>query len=706
MKQYPFRFYGREPADWTLAPEGFLYDLQFAKALDAKAREAVRAVAERQFGRGPGALGDVWSWGGDRFLVLSVTPRIPDAARMIFTQVAEFLSVLHQTARIRDVVFCNGYGARADRWDAWTLQQSPEADPGPRRPETPWAKHLRRPVRDDLEYAPSEAPRRREAPSPASTRSAAMKPLAPAPDARADGFTQRDAPAEVNAPAQESAPARGSAADDASSQSPVRRTPLEALPASEAEELVAAGWSQLSAAFSDVELVRIVGPSIPIGWVRVNYRNVAVVCFNAQGVPQRIEIPDGGGSVHLAVDPDGILAVTHIGNAIYTIDVPAGTVRVRMAIHENNGPIAAIAWAADDVWAIRVTSQLMFFDLSERDHIYVGTQQPRGALAGVFRHGTLAALHDGETLRFIGVCDWQFAEVAAMPARGVTTRVLDDALYLLDGARVERVDGLDEVYEAWAAPLRRRAELDRTRRMQPPEEGVRWSITTEAEMPPDREKARRDALVAKLGSSAWVHVHDTGDAVVALPKPKRVVSRAARFKWCPAKGRAKFIKCAAGAGSQGVTCFSMDPAREVVFYVAGSSFTIYRISLADEVEERCDTPGFSTRSGLLYDIIAIDRRNLLSIWNDTLDWHRPSGERWETHARRPLDLPRGNAFDRATRRLAVSQQTRERLVVLRVEEDRLEPIAACTDAVKVMTFREGRLFAQMIDGQWFELLGI
>jgi hypothetical protein len=675
MKQYPFRFYGREPADWTLSNEGFLYDVQFAKAVNAEVREAVRALAERQFSRGPAGVGEVWSWGGDRFLVFAVRPRVDDAARMIFTQVAEFLSVLHQTARLRDVVFCNGYGARADRWDAWTLAQSPLPDPGPARPDAPWAKHLRRPELPELSYAAAAAPRRRDA-----------KPAPPPPSAAQ--------------PATERAPRK------AQTSSAVYRTGVDALPVSEAEELAVAGWQQLAAGFPEAELARIEGPSIPIGWVREEGRNVAVVCFNAQGVPQRIELPDGGGAQRLAVDPDGLVAVTHRGNTIYSIDVPAGTIRSRLSIHENNGPVSAIAWAADDLWAVRVTSQLMFFDLSEKDHVYVGTQQPQGVLAGIFRHGTIAALDDGATLRFVGVCDWQFKELASMGVSGASLRVIDDALYLTERGKVSRIEGIDEVYEAWAAPLRRRAEQDRTRRMQPPEEGIRWRATTEAEMPPDDEKIRRDALVAKYGEEAWVHVHEGGDAVIALPKKNHAVSRGAKLRWCPAKGRARLFQSPRAASNFGVTCFSMDLARESLFFVAGSTFGVYRVDLATDVTQSCHLPGFSVRPGLLYDIVALDRQNLLSIWNDTLDWHRPEKGQWLTHTQRALDLPRGNALHRPTRRLVISQQSRERLVVLHLGEDGFAPLASCTDAVKLMGFREGRLFAQMIDGQWFELLGI
>lgn len=670
MKQYPFRFYGREPADWSMPAEGFLYDVQFSKRLDAATRETARAIAERQFSRGPAEAGEVWSWADDRFLVFSVRPRVEDAARMIFTQVAEFLSVLHQSARIRDVVFCNGYGARADRWDAWTLQQSQQPDPGPKRPDTPWARYLKRPELPELEYAAAPAPERRAA------RSAA-KP---------EGEKGRKKPS--------------------ARSSKLLRTSLDALPVSEAEELAVLGWNQLASAFSDADLARIEGPSIPIGWVRTGGRNTALVCFNAAGAPQRIEIPDGGGSVHIAVDPDGLHAVTHIGNSIYSVDVPAGTIRSRMAIHENNGPVAAIAWAADDLWALRMTSQLMFFDLSEKDHLYVGTQQPTGALAGIYRHGTLAALYDGAALRFVGVCDWQFKELGSLAAKGCQLKVVDDELYLTDASGVSRVDGIDEVYEAWAAPLRRRAEEDRTRRMQPPEEGVRWRVTSEAEMPPDREKTYQEALVKKYGPSTWAHIHENGDAIIAEPRPGYAVSRGAKFRKCPAKGRPKHLASATAALRYGVTCFSMDPTREVLFYVAGSTFGVHRVELLWDKSDPCDMQNFSTRTGLLFDIVALDRKNFLSIWNDTLDWHRPVGERWQVLTSFALDLPRGNAFDRATRRLAISQQSRERLVVLHVGAQGFAPIAACTDAVKLMSFREGRLFAQMIDGQWFELLGI
>lgn len=658
--KYPFRFYGREPADWTPSPHGFLYDLQFAAPLDEAARESVHALAERHFGRGPAMLGDVWHWGGDRFLVVSVVERFPDAARMVFTHVAEFLSIVQQSFALRDAVFCNGIGARADRWDAWSVKQSAEPDAGPARPDAPWAALLRRPVDQALQWSASAA----RAHAPAA-------PVAKPVGAKKYSLTPCDDPS--------------AALDD---------------PA-------LAGWRRIVARFDGDSLERVTGARVPLGWVQANGRRVALVCLDGEGNPRRIEMPTGNPdavSTFVAVDPDGLHAVTHVGQQIYSVDLAQGTVRWRVTIHDNNGAVGNIAWVVDDLWAVRCVSQLLLFDLSEKDAVFVGTQQPNGSMIGSFRHGTVLAVQGGARLTLIGVCDWQIKKLTQVSTGWRAARIVDDGLYLGEGAATERVD-VDAVYEAWAAGLRKRAERCRVKRFKPPKKGVRWQWIESAAMPPEPLTARRDALTAQYGETSSADLHESGDAVVVTARPKSVVSRSAEFRWCPVEGKHRVLKSVDAAREKGVTNFSMDPAREAFFFIAGSQFTVHRVSIARDETEQCPVPGFDTRVGILYNIVALTRRDMVAVWNDTLDWHREAPQQWTVQVKIPLDLPRGVNFDHASRRMAVTQQSRDKLLVFAVGPDGLTELARCLDGVKLASFREGRLFAQMIDGQWFELLG-
>ncbi len=671
MRQYPFRFYGREPADWTPSEVGFLYDVQFETRLDGEARAAVRLHAERHFSRGPAGMGEVWRWADDRFLLFSVEERFEDAARMVFTQVAEFLSVLNQTARIRDVVFCNGSGARADRWDAWSMKQQPQPDAGPARPSTPWASLLRRPERASMAW---DAPSARR-----------QKPVA-----------------EVTA----EAPAPATKRPRTNTKQPFWESPVAQRPVSELEALVSAGWAQLSAAFEGVTLERVVGPSIPIGWAfDAHNRRAAIVCFNGQGAPQRIDLAPTFNARVLAVDPDGLHAVTHDGNTVYSLDVPTGVLRARSAIHENNGAVASIAWAVDDLWAVRVATQCIVFDLSEEEAAYVGTVQPPGELVGIFRHGTVAAFFDQQQLRLFGVCEWQLHELGALDAKGARPVIHDDVLYLQRVDALTVVEGIDARYEAWAAPLRRRAEEDRQRRLAPAETGLRWRWTPESEMPADREKIRRKALRAKWGDMALVHLLDSGDAVVGVARPKRAISRGARLRWCPVKGRARVLKAPKVAWNEGLTAATATADGQWMFFITGTTFHLHRAALDDSAIERCEVQHVTGRGGLFYDLAAVSRDDVIAVWNDTVDWHRETDGRWVRVAAEPVDLPRGYLYDAPSRRFALMQQSRERLVLWRLGDGVFERLAAFTDAVKLASFREGRLFAQMIDGQWFEVLG-
>lgn len=814
--KYPFRFYGREPADWTPSPYGFLYDVQFEGRLSESDKQGVREIAEKVFSEGPAALGAVWYWADGRFLVFSLKERFVDSARMVFTQAGEFFSSLHQAMRLRDVVFCNGVGARSGRWDSWTQQQSQEPDAGPARPETDWAPLLKRAPTEALRWEtfvsppPAQSLEVRQAPpampapmpglsagAPLSSQSAPLAPFAePKRAAPPSPLREEEAPKPSRSlfgrlidkgkellrdtesvhsaqPSEEEEPAPGAYAEAAApppmaprAEAPRLAAPVaprpaaplspgaprpftdslrdelvpafkdpmaapmppaapppsgpilpeglwgypipEGLPERFSDEIRKMGWAKIVGAFPGEELIPIEGQSVPIGWLRKNGKNAAIVCLDGFGIPQKIEVLEGYHGEHLVLDPDGLFGVYHLGSAIYSVDLTQCKTRWRTTLHANNGPIHAVSWVVDDLWAFRCTTQLMLFDLSEEDSLYVGTQQPNGELMGSFRNGTIFAVKDGYSVLLIGVCDWQLQDLVRIELNGWAPVIASDALYLQKSGLTYKVEGIDTRYEAWAAPLRTLAESNRVRRFNPAlVEGAStyWRWVSPEVMPKDFIKERLEELKKKHGPWIWVEVHEGGDTTMVTSQGGQVSSRSAAFRLCPTTGEERALTCKE-ALEIGVTVFSTTPARDFLFFVGGATFHIYRIDLATEKTALCSVPGFSTRSGLLYDIIGLDQKNAFSVWNNTLDWHTERSDGWGISGSVRVDMPRGNSFERRSGRFALMQQSKERLILFMLSAEGPKRLTAYTDAVKKVSFREGRLFAQMIDGQWFELEGI
>jgi hypothetical protein len=678
--KYPFRFYGREPADWHQSPHGYLYDVQFIKAPDEKTREKLKSLADRVFGDSPAVLGDIWLWGGERFLAFSVKERFDDAARMVFTHVSEFLSAVHQIEKLRDVVFCNGVGSRADRWDAWTLKQAAEPDPGPKRPTEEWGSLLRRPENTELLWEETIKP---AAAAPAAPKAAAPMAAPPPPP-----------PPKKRAPKK---PITGIS---------TARSAL--LPPQESEERVLHGWSKIVAAFPTANLQRIEGLKIPVGWSLSRGRKSAVVCLNGAGIPQQIELPEAlYDASALAVDPDGIHAVVSAAGQIWSLNLSECTLRWRSTIHANNGAISALAWVVDDLWAIRCVNQLMLFDLSEEDAIYVGTQQPSGSLLGSIRHGTILVVNGAAELFFIGVCDWQCVSLGSLNKRGRTPKIIDDTLYLIsktDQSKGGRVVGLDEGYEAWAAPLRRQAEQDRELRFKS-QEKIFWKWIDIKDMPTDRHRERVKELEKRFGEEATFSIEDAGDAIVGIAREGRPRSRGASFVFCSADNKEKALTCNI-AWDEGLTNFSLNTAKDAFFFVSGQYFKVCLVDIKQDTTTICHIDNFSYRGGLFYDLIADDRENFTAIWNNTVDWHQLQNGKWVIKSTQTLDMPRGNWYDSDNHRLYIMQQSKERLIAFQWTKNALVKEHSWTDPIKEISLRDKRFFAQMIDGQWFELIGM
>ncbi|MFO0630742.1 MAG: hypothetical protein U0325_34660 [Polyangiales bacterium] len=276
---------------------------------------------------------------------------------------------------------------------------------------------------------------------------------------------------------------------------------------------------------------------MPLGWLRVGGRSDALVCLDGAGEPRRIDLPvsDRAQALHVAVDPDGLHAVTHVGQAIYSVDLAQAAARWRVVIHDNNGQVVRIAWVVDDLWAVRCASQLMLFDLSEEDAVFVATQQPQGDLLGSARHGTLLPMRYYQKLVVYGVCDWQIKRLVDVPVGQMPVRVVDDQLVVGDGAAASRVD-VEAAYESWAgccddAPRRTGSAL------QSPAQGRSMEVDRGPRDAPDLAKPAAQGPQRPLRRGGPGRGHPGGDALVAVARAGVALSRPGEFWYCPAQGR-------------------------------------------------------------------------------------------------------------------------------------------------------------------------
>ncbi len=664
---YPFRYYGREPADWTLGDDGFAWELLFEAPLDAAQRRALAGLYAGHFAdgaAGPGA--SPWLWSGARHAVFTVLPRRQDAARRVFASVAQFVLDAHRIARVRDVVFSHGWAARADRWDAWSLAQQPEADPGPPHPDTSLGASLRRPV------------------------DPALPPYATDPSFDADVASQSP---RWQAPASSPRPKVG-----------IHLEPVAREDYPRPEPWVPSAFVKVSDDGDGDVLATTT--RVPVALARRGNSYVGVVALDADAKRTYTAAPDGVSlSGPVAVDPEGLHAVVAAGQRVHETALPAGRFRQRVDIHANNGPVSAIAWTVDDLWAVAVTSQVMLFDLSDDEVEYVG-HHARVGTTSLFpaREATVILASAGGRVDVLGVCAWRVKRLGGFV--GVVSHEVQGEVLVESGGALHRVAGLDEAYERWAAPLRKRDEATRKKRFAKPSKRAKsapspWRFVEPGALPPDPARAVRDRLRARYGEGPWFSVTPSGAAVVVEAEAGAVTSRSARLSWCPAQGEPEPLGgCATFAREKGVTNLSVTHDDRWLFVVDGHTFALHRVDLAARTATSLDAKQFMPPGGgLLVDIVAVDADNFLALWVDALHWHRREGDVWNKVASIDMDNARAIAWDPASRRAAIPCEGRHRLAVVTLDGD----VARYPDAVKVASFREGRLFAQMIDGMWFEL---
>src|SRR5688572_14992279 len=105
---FPFRFYGRAPADWYEGANlGHSYEVAFVEAPSAEQQRAIMLLVDERLAAGPAETSTFkpWLWSG-RFGRFAVGERWSGAARAAFARVADVLIEIHRRHRpIAQVLF-------------------------------------------------------------------------------------------------------------------------------------------------------------------------------------------------------------------------------------------------------------------------------------------------------------------------------------------------------------------------------------------------------------------------------------------------------------------------------------------------------------------------------------------------------------------------------------------------------------------------
>lgn len=131
--QFPFRFYGRAPADWLEgANGGHRFEVKFVEPPELDQRRRMTTRFEQRLAGGPAeSTGGAWLWSG-RFARFDVGERWPGASLAAFGRVADVLVEIHrEVAPIAQVIFMGARDRGNGAWDRASVEAQPVPDPGP-----------------------------------------------------------------------------------------------------------------------------------------------------------------------------------------------------------------------------------------------------------------------------------------------------------------------------------------------------------------------------------------------------------------------------------------------------------------------------------------------------------------------------------------------------------------------------------------------
>ncbi|MEZ4253270.1 MAG: hypothetical protein R3B99_34105, partial [Polyangiales bacterium] len=168
------------------------------------------------------------------------------------------------------------------------------------------------------------------------------------------------------------------------------------------------------------------------------------------------EIP----GAYFATHRDGDRALTHVKSVVYEVDFASGRATPRWRMDE---PLLGLGWLGD-LWAIRGESKLYVVDPTSEEPEVLASTKAKGEWLAVVRDGTV--LVTGEFMgkpSLFAYAEGKLKKVAGLDTKLSGPREVDGRviLWAYDAKAWFAVTGLDEAVEAFAAPLRERAEKAR-----------------------------------------------------------------------------------------------------------------------------------------------------------------------------------------------------------------------------------------------------
>ncbi|MEZ4248796.1 MAG: hypothetical protein R3B99_11200 [Polyangiales bacterium] len=342
---------------------------------------------------------------------------------------ADFSGAAHAVCPLVDVVF---WGMRAEgtsAWDRWTIATQAEPDPGPA-------------------YEPTSGVRRVDSALPVAAADAAFE----------------SARAAARARIQEHALAKANEGKDVRLEPfPTERVPLEVDPKllelfdTPNPRLVTppGSYSRLVDGYHPEDgearpIARRMQNDSTVGWAYLEDGAVRDVVF------PNGEIPGGYFSIHR----DGDRALAHVKSVVYEVDFASGRATPRWRMDE---PLLGLGWLSD-LWVIRGESKLYVVDPTSEEPLVVTSIRAKGEWLSVVRDGTVIVTseHMGKPSLF-AYAEGKLKKIAGLDTKLSAPREADGRVvfYAYDAKAWFAVSGLDEAVEAFAAPLRERAEKAR-----------------------------------------------------------------------------------------------------------------------------------------------------------------------------------------------------------------------------------------------------
>lgn len=437
----PFDFCNRAPADWHEgANDGHLYELRFRQAPDDEQLAVIARRFERDLSQGPAQPASApWLFSGP-FARFRVGERWSCAARAAFARVADLVHAIDRVAPLAHATFL---GAREG-------------------------------VRSPAGVTPAPA-------LDARAVDADLPPLAARPEFEAARQRARD---EI---------VRDRAARAAQSVDGLDLVPFEGTPADYFEPVVP---DALRSGFEVPEprthtvpsphsgrptRQRVDGdhpqPDVPRGLAHV-VRDGKVVGFaylDDDGVRRDVSgLPTPLPHVHgPELHPDGARALAMVGADVYLLDFSTG--RAERRFRSADGA-SGVAWL-DELWAVKTRAALHVLDASTDPPTEVARLGHKGeTLTGCLPGAVLGTSIYDKEIAFIGYCEGKLKKLAALKAKMWGPFPMDGEVVVTAGQERFAVRGLEAMYEAWAAPLREKAEKKRAKQAgggpkKPPKKG-------------------------------------------------------------------------------------------------------------------------------------------------------------------------------------------------------------------------------------------